>query len=75
MDLESGHGCPCLPLVGWMTEEMVGQVPFMGFVQCVFNGPEISRSQESVNPKLCDPSVKQYSGYFDIAGDKHLFFW
>ena len=27
------------------------------------------------SPSLCDSSVKQYSGYFDIAGDKHLFFW
>jgi len=26
-------------------------------------------------PELCDPSVKQYSGYLDIAEDKHLFFW
>ncbi|KAG8739484.1 hypothetical protein FRC10_005580 [Ceratobasidium sp. 414] len=26
-------------------------------------------------PKLCDPTVKQYSGYLDIAEDKHLFFW
>ncbi|OSX56159.1 hypothetical protein POSPLADRAFT_1050876 [Postia placenta MAD-698-R-SB12] len=26
-------------------------------------------------PDLCDPSVKQYSGYLDIAEDKHLFFW
>ncbi|KAG1865579.1 Alpha/Beta hydrolase protein [Suillus tomentosus] len=26
-------------------------------------------------PKLCDPSVKQYSGYLDITDDKHLFFW
>lgn len=26
-------------------------------------------------PTLCDPSVKQYSGYLDIADDKHLFFW
>jgi len=26
-------------------------------------------------PKLCDPSVKQHSGYLDIADDKHLFFW
>lgn len=24
---------------------------------------------------LCDTSVKQYSGYLDIASDKHLFFW
>lgn len=26
-------------------------------------------------PALCDPNVKQYSGYLDIAEDKHLFFW
>lgn len=26
-------------------------------------------------PKLCDPSVLQYSGYLDIAEDKHIFFW
>ncbi|GLB35555.1 putative peptidase S10 family protein [Lyophyllum shimeji] len=26
-------------------------------------------------PDLCDPSVKQYSGYLDVAEDKHLFFW
>ncbi|CCM06004.1 uncharacterized protein FIBRA_08247 [Fibroporia radiculosa] len=26
-------------------------------------------------PELCDPSVQQYSGYLDIAEDKHLFFW
>ncbi|QRV80572.1 Serine carboxypeptidase [Ceratobasidium sp. AG-Ba] len=26
-------------------------------------------------PKLCDPTVKQYSGYLDIDEDKHLFFW
>ncbi|GAB1524893.1 hypothetical protein RhiTH_008049 [Rhizoctonia solani] len=25
--------------------------------------------------KLCDPSVKQYSGYLDISEDKHVFFW
>ncbi|KAF9265881.1 carboxypeptidase C [Marasmius fiardii PR-910] len=26
-------------------------------------------------PKLCDPDVKQYSGYLDISESKHLFFW
>ncbi|KAI0714777.1 alpha/beta-hydrolase [Earliella scabrosa] len=26
-------------------------------------------------PKLCDPSVKQYSGYLDISDSRHLFFW
>ncbi|CCO37649.1 carboxypeptidase C [Rhizoctonia solani AG-1 IB] len=26
-------------------------------------------------PSLCDPGVKQYSGYLDVAETKHLFFW
>ncbi|KAH8824467.1 carboxypeptidase C [Flagelloscypha sp. PMI_526] len=26
-------------------------------------------------PEICDTSVQQYSGYLDIAEDKHLFFW
>ncbi|KAK9711335.1 hypothetical protein K7432_007901 [Basidiobolus ranarum] len=26
-------------------------------------------------PKLCDPSVKQVSGYLDLDKDQHLFFW
>ncbi|KAF8310382.1 hypothetical protein DL93DRAFT_2084561 [Clavulina sp. PMI_390] len=26
-------------------------------------------------PRVCDPHVLQYSGYLDIAEDKHLFFW
>ena len=27
------------------------------------------------DPELCDPSVKQHSGYLDISDGKHLFFW
>ena len=27
------------------------------------------------DPELCDPSVKQHSGYLDITDGKHLFFW
>lgn len=26
-------------------------------------------------PDICDPTVKQYSGYLDISESKHLFFW
>ncbi|CAG8621641.1 27636_t:CDS:10, partial [Racocetra persica] len=26
-------------------------------------------------PRLCDKTVQQYSGYFDIKDTKHLFFW
>ncbi|KAJ7655989.1 carboxypeptidase C [Mycena polygramma] len=33
------------------------------------------RQLRITKPELCDTSVKQYSGYFDIADDKHLFFW
>lgn len=28
-----------------------------------------------VKPTLCDPSVKQLSGYLDISETRHLFFW
>lgn len=28
-----------------------------------------------VEPTLCDPSVKQFSGYLDISETRHLFFW
>ena len=27
------------------------------------------------SPKICDPTVKQYSGYLDISDTRHLFFW
>ncbi|KAJ1984635.1 hypothetical protein H4R34_000538 [Dimargaris verticillata] len=26
-------------------------------------------------PTLCDPTVKQYSGYLDVGNDKHFYFW
>ncbi|KAF8602097.1 peptidase S10 serine carboxypeptidase [Ceratobasidium sp. AG-I] len=27
------------------------------------------------SPKLCDPTVRQHSGYLDVSKDKHIFFW
>ncbi|KAG9120541.1 hypothetical protein FRC07_003925, partial [Ceratobasidium sp. 392] len=27
------------------------------------------------SPRLCDPTVKQHSGYLDISNEKHIFFW
>ncbi|KAJ2866623.1 hypothetical protein GGH94_001430 [Coemansia aciculifera] len=26
-------------------------------------------------PRICDPGVRQHSGYIDVAADKHLFYW
>ncbi|KAJ2740894.1 hypothetical protein GGI20_005551 [Coemansia sp. BCRC 34301] len=26
-------------------------------------------------PRICDPGVRQYSGYIEVAADKHLFYW
>ncbi|KAJ8653661.1 hypothetical protein O0I10_010699 [Lichtheimia ornata] len=35
--------------------------------------PEYSMRYKT--PEICDPSVKQISGYLDIESDKHFFFW
>ncbi|KAI6032459.1 Alpha/Beta hydrolase protein [Pisolithus marmoratus] len=38
--------------------------------------PSFAQHQLRVTePSLCDPSVKQYSGYLDVTDSKHLFFW
>ncbi|KAI6045247.1 peptidase S10 serine carboxypeptidase [Pisolithus marmoratus] len=38
--------------------------------------PSFAQHQLRVTePSLCDPSVKQYSGYLDVTDDKHMFFW
>lgn len=38
--------------------------------------PEFKDYQLRVtDPDLCDPHVKQHSGYLDISDGKHLFFW
>lgn len=47
----------------WMLDELVSH-------------PSFEEHQLRVTePELCDASVQQYSGYFDIAQDKHLFYW
>ncbi|EPS93871.1 hypothetical protein FOMPIDRAFT_1026396 [Fomitopsis schrenkii] len=67
------------------TKETVGKwVDAFGRTQILQNGityelvqhPAYREYQLRVTePDLCDPAVKQYSGYLDIAEDKHLFFW
>ncbi|KAL7003942.1 hypothetical protein EMMF5_006507 [Cystobasidiomycetes sp. EMM_F5] len=37
--------------------------------------PEYKLRINSKKPKLCDPGVKQISGFLDISDQKHLFFW
>ncbi|KAF9515933.1 hypothetical protein BS47DRAFT_1381315 [Hydnum rufescens UP504] len=38
--------------------------------------PEFPSYQIRVtSPQICDPTVQQYSGYFDVGDGKHLFFW
>ncbi|KAJ9110119.1 hypothetical protein QFC19_001790 [Naganishia cerealis] len=34
-----------------------------------------SDSHRASHPAICDPDVKQISGYLDISETKHLFFW
>jgi len=47
-----------------------------GLVYELVSHPLFSEHQLRITePTLCDPSVKQYSGYLDIDDDKHLFFW
>lgn len=39
--------------------------------------PEFSQHNLRItaNPSLCDPSVKQHSGYLDVSDGRHLWFW
>ncbi|KIP04923.1 hypothetical protein PHLGIDRAFT_31123 [Phlebiopsis gigantea 11061_1 CR5-6] len=47
-----------------------------GFVYELVTSPAFKNYQLRVtDPEICDPSVKQHSGYLDISDGKHLFFW
>ncbi|KAI0789518.1 Alpha/Beta hydrolase protein [Abortiporus biennis] len=47
-----------------------------GLVYELVTHPQFSSYQLRVtDPELCDPAVKQHSGYLDISDGKHLFFW
>lgn len=42
----------------------------------IFGHPDFPSHKIRVkSPRLCDPNVKQYSGYLDTDDDKHFFFW
>ncbi|EJF67336.1 alpha/beta-hydrolase [Dichomitus squalens LYAD-421 SS1] len=47
-----------------------------GVVYQQFAHPAFSDHRLRVtSPEICDPTVKQYSGYLDISDTRHLFFW
>ncbi|GJE97833.1 serine carboxypeptidase [Phanerochaete sordida] len=47
-----------------------------GLVYELVTSPAFANYQLRVtDPDLCDPTVKQHSGYLDISDGKHLFFW
>jgi hypothetical protein len=41
----------------------------------VSNEAFVGHQLRVVEPRICDPTVQQYSGYVDVANSKHLFFW
>ncbi|KAF7349217.1 Carboxypeptidase [Mycena sanguinolenta] len=47
------------------------------YTSAVIQAPNVLETDQFriVVPKLCERSVKQYSGYFNVARDKHMFFW
>eukprot|EP01059_Diplonema_ambulator_P017063 TRINITY_DN29062_c0_g1_i1.p1 TRINITY_DN29062_c0_g1~~TRINITY_DN29062_c0_g1_i1.p1 ORF type:complete len:447 (+),score=174.86 TRINITY_DN29062_c0_g1_i1:38-1378(+) len=41
-----------------------------------YKGSHSGKLVNTVNPTICDPSVKQYAGFYDIDnGAKHYFYW
>ncbi|ELU39467.1 carboxypeptidase C [Rhizoctonia solani AG-1 IA] len=70
--------CPSLGSVIFQNGQPEGVEPETNDVQFEhFSHTALPNSKLRVKSpsKLCDPSVKQYSGYLDISEDKHVFFW
>ncbi|KAJ3313039.1 hypothetical protein HDV04_002327 [Boothiomyces sp. JEL0838] len=64
----------CMPnqLLGIDTQNTVSSISEFS----VFKNPSFPEYSLRVKyPKLCDPTVKQISGYVDISDDRHYYFW
>ncbi|KZT00989.1 carboxypeptidase C [Laetiporus sulphureus 93-53] len=60
----------------WLDVFGTSRVEQNGIVYELVSHPAFEHYQLRVTePDLCDSTVQQYSGYLDIAEDKHLFFW
>ncbi|KAJ8655583.1 hypothetical protein O0I10_008671 [Lichtheimia ornata] len=45
------------------------------FIKVLADSTSPKHSMRYKTPDICDPTVKQISGYLDIEDDKHYFFW
>jgi len=60
----------------WFDHFGIQRILQNGITYELVSNPAFQQHQLRITePDLCDPSVQQYSGYLDIAEDKHLFFW
>ncbi|KAJ3318992.1 hypothetical protein HDV06_006741 [Boothiomyces sp. JEL0866] len=54
------------------TNSLTGDTAWTQFTHSSYPGYGL---RVQTNGKLCDPTVRQYSGYLDTADDKHYYFW